>query len=437
MNAFDTVHDDAEDVAHSELAIKQHPVHNDDRECSFHRSLLLRISICARLLAFVFLRLAVHLPLFDASPHLVDVAPSALSLLRWDAFHFLQIAQNGYQYEYQWAFFPALPALMRGTVALIPQSLRSTPATDLLIGGAMAAIACDTTRTLYLLTMHHFGTPKLALLTSLLSTLPSSPATLYLAPYTEPFFTYLSYRGMLFCAHAQWLPAAILFALASSFRSNGIFLAGFLLWGMLLSPFLQERRIHLSTLSYSVVLTSLVFSPFIYHNVSAYLTFCTHVASYHPQWCSNFLPSIYTHVQATYWGSGFLKYWTLQQVPNFLIAAPPLLLLYTFSTYHLKNALLPRLSAFIQDKPPARVQDPFLNFSLTPHAIHAFFLTSTLLFASHTQIILRVAASMPFLYWGAAWLILDYPSWGSCWVGWSVIWGVLSIILWATFLPPA
>jgi phosphatidylinositol glycan class V len=75
--------------------------------------------------------------------------------------------------------------------------------------------------------------------------------------------------------------------------------------------------------------------------------------------------------------------------------------------------------------------------SLTPHAIHAVVFAFFLLFASHTQITLRLAASMPFTYWAAAWIYLKYPSYGTAWVTWSVLWGLVSVILWGTFLPPA
>ena len=68
---------------------------------------------------------------------------------------------------------------------------------DLLQGGALAAFLCDagSTTTLYNLTLHHVGSPNLALIASVLSFLPSSPATLRFAAYSEPFFTYLSYKG--------------------------------------------------------------------------------------------------------------------------------------------------------------------------------------------------------------------------------------------------
>jgi hypothetical protein len=59
-----------------------------------------------------------------------------------------------------------------------------------------ASVAVPTTRAIYRLTLTHFRSPSFALLTALLSLLPASPVTLYFAPYAEPMFTFLSYRGV-------------------------------------------------------------------------------------------------------------------------------------------------------------------------------------------------------------------------------------------------
>ncbi|TFY56167.1 hypothetical protein EVJ58_g7801 [Rhodofomes roseus] len=219
-------------------------------------------------------------------------------------------------------------------------------------------------------------------------------------------------------------------------------LAGFIIWGMLIEPFITSRKVAITRLPYSIILTSVILMPFVWHQLSAYLVFCT-VDNPAP-WCSHVPPSIYGYVQAKYWNVGFLRYWTPQQLPNFLIAAPPLALLPSYSAHYLHHALLPRLRASLiphqspnKDDSSTPTASPFLAPSIAPHAIHALILTLTLLFAAHTQIILRLAASMPFTYWAAAWLLVEHRRWGKYWVGWSVIWGAVSIILWTTFLPPA
>jgi phosphatidylinositol glycan class V len=177
--------------------------------------------------------------------------------------------------------------------------------------------------------------------------------------------------------------------------------------------------------SRTVLLSALPFVPFIAHNYAAYLAFCS--ATDAPEWCARRLPLIYSFVQVRYWNNGLLRYWSLQQLPNFLIAAPPLLAISTFSIHHLRHWL----------KSPADPGRAFLSASIAPHAIHALFMSATLLFASHTQIVLRLAASMPIIYWAAAWLLLEHPKWGRAWVTWSVLWGAVSILLWGAFLPPA
>jgi len=148
---------------------------------------------------------------------------------------------------------------------------------NLLQGGILASLSCDSSLTLYHLTLHHLGSPSLALMASLLSLAPSSPVTLRFASYAEPFFTYLSYKGncqrltkcslgltdregMLCCARSQWLAASILFALAGAFRSNGILLSGFILWGLMIQPILDGKRVRLSSLSSETTYTNILYS---------------------------------------------------------------------------------------------------------------------------------------------------------------------------------
>ncbi|KAF7376005.1 GPI mannosyltransferase 2 [Mycena sanguinolenta] len=345
---------------------------------------LFLLTLVSRLAAAGLLLVARFFPPFDAAtPHI---------LLRWDALHFLHIARRGYVYEHEWAFLPA-PQFV------LSLSVLASPFLSLLL-------AYDASSTISL-------------------SLPSSPVTLFLAPYAEPFFTYLSYKGMLYCAQSRYSAAALAFTLAAAFRSNGFLLSGFIIWGLLVQPVLERKPIRVTSFLSCVVLSVLPFAPFIAHNSAAYFAFCS--AADPPEWCMRRLPLIYSYVQARYWNSGFLRYWTLQQLPNFLIAAPPLLAISTFSVHHLRHWL----------KSPADPGRAFFSASIAPHAIHALVMSAILLFMSHTQIVLRLAASMPITYWAAAWLLLEHPKWGRVWITWSVLWGALSILLWGAFLPPA
>ena len=269
---------------------------------------------------------------------------------------------------------------------------------------------------------------------------------------------------MLCCARSQWLAASVLFALAGMFRSNGVLLSGFVLWGLNIQPILDGKRVRVTcrpreicailtsrvklsikNLFYSVFLTGAILVPFLYHHQVAHDAFCN--VPQPASWCSHFPPSIYTHVQAKYWNVGFLRYWTLQQLPNFIISAPPVISIFYFCFFHVKHGLIPRLGFRISSKSSMddskkphsheSLSSRFLSSSLTPHVIHALFLCTTLLLTSHVQIILRLGPSMPLLFWSATWLLVERPPWGRRWVAWSVIWGAISLVLWGTFLPPA
>lgn len=178
--------------------------------------------------------------------------------------------------------------------------------------------------------------------------------------------------------------------------------------------------------------------PFLLHQYNGYQAFCVHTL--HPRpWCSGRPPFIYTYVQSSYWNSGgFLRYWTRQQLPNFVISAPVVLLLLWGSLTTITNVGTtvvfrgPSHISSFRDRP-----NPFHTKSILPHAIYALLFTLILLFFSHTQIILRQASSVPFLYWSAAKLFLEKPAWGRRWIVWSILWGLTSIILWTAFLPPA
>ena len=172
------------------------------------------------------------------------------------------------------------------------------------------------------------------------------------------------------------------------------------------------------------------------HQISAYRIYCLDQTSlYYPTWYTYRIPSNYTYVQAKYWNVGFLRYWTPAQAPNIALAVPILAVILSLCAHYLRNYLIAALFGQKQKTNPS--QSPFLHPSLAPHVIHAVIFNMVLLFASNTQIALRAASAMPTTYWAGAWLLTEKPRAGRVWIRWSVIWGVLSIVLWTTFLPPA
>ncbi|KAF9218399.1 mannosyltransferase [Gyrodon lividus] len=417
-----------------------------------HLRSLIVLSLLSRLLVATLITLATSLlTLFDSSPRLIlsdAVPPWTSSLLRWDAFHFAHVAKEGHLYEHEWAFFPALPFVMHASGSLLSSIGFESSSQDwaaMLLGGAILAAVCDSTRVFYRLSLHHLRSPSAAFLATALSLLPSSPATLRFASYNEPFFTYFSYQGMLACARSQWLSASVWFALASTFRSNGILLCGFIVWGMVVVPCLAARRDLLtpSRLLYCTVLVAIPLMPFIHHNYKGYTLFCAASTEGLPDWCKKGLfPSIYSHVQLKYWNVGFLRYWTVSNIPNFILASPVLLNVYAFCVFYLSR--LPHILPLLSPQMPPKEKDAsrpnpslFLAPSLLPHVLHGLALALLLTFSAHVQIALRVFPSLPMTYWAAAHLLIERPKLGKAWVAWSVVWGALSCVLWAVFLPPA
>ncbi|KIO23823.1 glycosyltransferase family 76 protein [Tulasnella calospora MUT 4182] len=440
-------------------------------------------------------------PPFDSS-HLITQPRRKFgftsAVLRWDVFHFANIALNGYTHEHLFAFFPGTPFLMRlfaeaglrvfNVVGFTDRT--SVLEGDVLLGGAAASLLlCDWTGDLYDLTVAVGGTPSMAKLTTLLSLLPLSPSTLLFAPYAEPFFATLSYKGILACHRKKWIKATVCFMLATAFRSNGTMLAGFIIWSLFVEPLVQ--RLAKGKISLDMALVMSLFQatlysfimalPFILHQAHGYYSFCT-AESFdpsssfnYPPWCSaKPLPLIYGYVQKEYWDVGFLRYWRPSQIPNFLFAAPVMILLLGTSWKEVRDAIINALEGWnsyngkrigiekrlqsaaqrvISCTPGGKVvgaeapQRPRLNilgsFTTLPHAIHCLIFSLILLFASHVQIVLRLSSAMPYTYWAAASLMMQYKgsdggrNWARIWVVYVVTWSFVSMVLWAAFLPPA
>jgi len=159
-----------------------------------HRTLLRRLSAASSLVFGLVIVAACRLPLFDESPLLVPDANSPL--FRWDNFHFLHVARSGYVYEHEWAFLPAAPWVIRYALALLGRVSQNIIISHFILAASISVLASETVQTLYSLSLHHLKSPHHALLASIMALLPLSPATFFFAPSTEPFFTYLTYRGM-------------------------------------------------------------------------------------------------------------------------------------------------------------------------------------------------------------------------------------------------
>jgi phosphatidylinositol glycan class V len=270
--------------------------------------------------------------------------PLSFKFARWDAIYFVHSAEHGYVFEQEWAFsYPRvlgffLSGKLSSLVYLQPSVVRfvdllspgirlsgglSGPVTAALIGVALSHVAHYlSVLALYGLSANVFGheTPTQRLICFLSAALHIiSPAGAFLsAPYGESIFSFLNiwgfyiYTSSLIADHKGAvrfrdilvLAAAVLFALATLVRSNGI-LSGFLFaydattlaWSTLTKgPSSRTlRRLAVIVLGGSIVALGMGVPQ-----ILAYREFCLLGANSRP-WCSWTVPSIYTWVQGQYW----------------------------------------------------------------------------------------------------------------------------------------
>ncbi|KAF8342835.1 GPI mannosyltransferase 2 [Cantharellus anzutake] len=428
---------------------------SDIRDYRQHRRVIFLCNIVSKLIVTSVVLFSSFSTSFDSSHNLIVAGDSLVarwsrSMLRWDAFHFAHIAQNGYVFEYEYAFFPGVPLVMRAVteiarIAGLVSWTKQPSVEQLLYSGALSTLFIDSSPVLYELTLAVTKSTQFALLCSLLLSLPTSPATLLFGTYAEPFFSYFALRGMLHAERQQFGSAAIYFALATTFRANGVLLVGYLMWGMVVVPLLRFQRtpqVTTATAATALLYVTVSISPFFLHQILAFQSFChTPSVGLLPEWCVSTIPLIYPYVQSKYWNVGFLKYWRVAQVPNFIMGGPVLTLLLWTSAYHFKMGVLDvarvASSHRAEHKPCLRSPLDVQRIRVIPYALHGLIFGLILLFASHTQIVLRLASSLPIVYWATADLLIHRKRLARSYIAWNIVWYAVSCVLWGVFLPPA
>ncbi|KAF9305252.1 hypothetical protein BGZ74_010858 [Mortierella antarctica] len=352
----------------------------------------------------------------------IETAPQRLFksifgvFLRWDAFYFVHIAEHGYAFEQAHAFFPLLPISMRlvANTVLAPLSLVMTYQQQLVLAGVLVANGSFIIAAvqLYRLSNTLFGNERFAFLSALLYIL--TPSGIFMsAIYTESLFAAISFSGMIFTAQKRYLMAAILFSLSSTARSNGILYAGYFVYDLVIQMDLSKP-----TMAY-------------------------HSNVYMRPWCLAKPPLLYTFVQSFYWNIGFLRYYEIKQIPNFLMAAPMITLsavgIYSYLMHDTRRALtLGRDSTYA-----GRSQTPpFMSQAMFPHIVLWAVLLLSNITTMHIQIITRAFSCLPPVYWFAAHQFGDKAYGlraGSARpvTTFFVMYGLIGVILFANFFPPA
>lgn len=279
----------------------------------------------------------------DISPSIIK--PGSLSIprrfVRWDSIYFTHAAEKGYVFEQEWAFGYGYTKVLRFLapsmkcpflITLLQNANRRAVLSPLgnldgtdriaLTGVVLSHVVhYISVLALYGLTINVFGhqTATQRLLAYVSAALHIiSPAGAFLsAPYGESLFSFLNLSGFYVYSSAHHdgrlgkgafrdvkvLTAAVLFAAATTVRSNGI-LSGFLfaydallqLWRLMSNgPSVSAiHRLGVIILGGCTVAVGTIWPQFV-----AYKTFCTDDVS--RPWCQWTLPSIYGWVQEQYW----------------------------------------------------------------------------------------------------------------------------------------
>jgi phosphatidylinositol glycan class V len=305
-----------------------------------------------------------------------------------------------------------------------------------------------------------------------------SPAGLFLsAPYGESAFALANFAGMLCYVTARrrrargcggvraagWdLAAGFLFGTASLIRSNGLLSGLVFAWDAVvhvsgLGSILRQRR-WASLLQFAVTVLSGSFVAIGYAlpQFEAYMRYCT--GDVVRPWCGNWIPSVYSFVQSHYWNVGFLRYWTLSNLPLFALALPMIVVLVATSLVVLDGRqhrqFLGLITADERDSSESKdvslhdedvFWDTMRRFAL-PQAVLAILAVTSF----HVQIINRISSGYPIWYIVLA-IAIHAPRtnkvhrgvMGSLLAnaGWlvraSVMYAIVQGGLYASFMPPA
>ena len=269
---------------------------------------------------------------------------------KWDAAYFLKIAEEGYKYEQYMAFFPLYPWTLR----ILTLTLQ--PVLGNFISARSLFLACGwilntvffvvAAVSLYNLTVGLFGKKKIALVSSLLFCI--NPASVFMSSlYTESLFSCLQFTALCYWEQERCIVAVLLFGLGCATRSNGILSCGFVIH-RIIKHFVSTElaslqsgqsvftllRVYNALKAFAKVkiFDAIVLAPLILFQLYGYSLYCKPLTEFtgnavrHSPWCERWLPFSYSYIQDNYWNVGFLHYFELKQIPNFLLATPMIVL---------------------------------------------------------------------------------------------------------------
>ncbi|KAG0639341.1 hypothetical protein HOY80DRAFT_1074595 [Tuber brumale] len=373
---------------------------------------------------------------YDTSTSLILPAPETLlqtllqKLTRWDAIYFVKAAQRDYVNEQEWAFGYGFVKAIRGVHWALSPALKymymdlPQPYDYALSAVLLANLAhALSTAVLYAITREVFPSDgKLPLVAALLHVI--SPAGLFLsAPYSESLFALLSFLGLYCYVRGYVVVSGAWMFLATMVRSNGllngvVFLLDFWRVGW---RFVVEGEGGWRAVGSLVGLGVgglLIGAGLALPQWLAYRRYCLAGlgAGELRSWCNNTVPSIYFFVQERYWNVGVFRYWTIPNIPLFLLATPALIVLICSGIWAIYGGAGPVVRKL---------------------AIPQILLAVMALLTYHVQIITRLSSGCVVWYWWVACMICANDARAKWIVRWMVCYALIQGVLFAGFLPPA
>ncbi|MCL7028451.1 hypothetical protein MKW94_001896 [Papaver nudicaule] len=394
----------------------------------------------------------------------------------WDGVYFIRIAQCGYEYEQTYAFFPLLPIfiyILSRTIFAPLVPIIGYRAVLGLSGYVINNIAFLLAAVyFYRLSIIIFKDRKTAFRASMLFCF--NPASIfYSSIYTESLYSLLSLGGIYHLLSGGNTIAMLLFALSGFTRSNGVLNAGYICFQAMHQAYdaiVRKNSVGLAamTLIDGALRSLCIFAPFIAFQAYGYHNLCRGLISDEMRpWCEESVPFFYGFIQRHYWGVGFLKYFQLKQLPNFLLASPILCLALCTIAYHVKlwldeivfslgfrashneknlaDILYPSgisgrlsdaqvsgeissevsrenpnlrqrkkmskgrtLSSWLNPLPSGTVvpvKSDYSSIIVVPFVLHLAFISAAAFFVMHVQVATRFLSSSPPLYWFSSYLV--------------------------------
>lgn len=366
-------------------------------------------------------------------------------LIRWDAQYFFHITKYGYTYENILAFFPLYPMIVKAFATILSFVLVFlNEDSNILLAVLFLNILFFVLAALNLYKLSNMILDRNLAYKAVMLFCFNPASIFFSAPYTESLYSYLTFKSMVnvVLLHDKWLKSGrylncrdvayiIPICLSTCTRSNGLLNVGFLVY-YLFDVFVKRlqdctcsalKSVMIGIKFLLITVTSSIFCilPFVAFQIYCYSLFCTdfvnnlpkHITEYgltnnyilpgmfskHNQsWCFKDIPFAYSYVQEHYWNVGFLQYYEIKQIPNFILASPLIFILLRYSYIFFKQHSINIMYIFSCKK--KIYQGEIFELDMFVFIVHALFLTVFNILCIHVQVTTRIICSAsPVFYW--------------------------------------